>query len=246
MLHNINVGVFNSRSLCNKTAGVFEYLSDHGIDVCFLTETWLRKGDTSKVTEIKELGYNIAHQSRQGKGGGVAIASKRHIEITRRNSTPYKSFEHLECTIKSATNELLRLVCVYRSCNSKYSNIADFCTEFDEYIEGLMHLPGKLLIAGDFNIHVEDNTDADFKRFSNILILHGLVQHVESATHIGGGTLDLILTRENIQDSIPVNDIKYEKTLTTFGSSFCKLQLLLQSSKWSTKSDKNGQENQEH
>ena len=73
----LNIGVFNSRSICNKTAGVFDLLTDFDTDVCFLTETWLRKGDTSKVAEIKDLEYELFHQSRPGRGGGVAIAFKK-------------------------------------------------------------------------------------------------------------------------------------------------------------------------
>ena len=39
---------------------------------------------------------------------------------------------------------------------AKLSNVSDFCHDFDNYLEGLMHLPGKLIIAGDFNIHPAD------------------------------------------------------------------------------------------
>ena len=122
VLPKINVGVFNTRSLCNKTAGVFELLLDKDIDVCLLSETWLRKGDTSKISEIKDLGYRLLHQSRPGRGGGVAVAYKRDLEVSRRNMSAYKSFEHIECLLKSSHNRLIRLISVYRSCTAKLSN----------------------------------------------------------------------------------------------------------------------------
>ena len=62
---------------------VFEYLSDLNVDICCFTETWLRKGDTSKISEIKELGYSIRHVSRAGRGGGVAVAYKNNINVTK-------------------------------------------------------------------------------------------------------------------------------------------------------------------
>ena len=119
VLPTINVGVFNPRSLCNKTAGVFELLLERDIDVCLLCETWLRKGDTSKVSEIKDFGYGLFHHSRPGRGGGVAVAYKRDLDVSRRKTHVYKSFEHIECILKSSNSGLVRLVSVYRSYTAK-------------------------------------------------------------------------------------------------------------------------------
>ena len=40
MLPKINIGVFNSRSLCNKTAGVFEILQD----IALMSVSYLKLG----------------------------------------------------------------------------------------------------------------------------------------------------------------------------------------------------------
>ena len=165
---DLNIGVFNARSICNKTTGVFELLLDAKIDVCLLTETWLRKGDSSKIAEIKQLGYNIHHQSRAGRGGGVAIAFKKHLNFTKRVTNKYKSFELIECVISSGNNNVLRLCCIYRTCTAKTSNVPDFCEDFDDYLESLVHLPGKVIIAGDFNIHTENDNNPDTRRLGVI------------------------------------------------------------------------------
>ena len=91
---------------------MFEHLSDSDIDICFLTETWLRKGDTSKIAEIKDLGYHVIHQSRPGRGGGVAIAFKKDVVVKRTTTKSYKSFEMIEGLLKSDSGELLRLCCI--------------------------------------------------------------------------------------------------------------------------------------
>ena len=215
MLPKINIGVFNSRSLCNKTAGVFEILQDNSIDVCFLSETWLRKNDSAKLSEIKDYGFNILHQSRPGKGGGVAVAFKGNLNIQRCKFQSYKSFEHIECVLDSSSSGHLRLVSVYRSCTARLSNLKNFLEEFDDYLDSLTNLPGKLIIAGDFNIHVENTCDPDSVKFATIIKNHGLVQHVQSSTHIHGGTLDLVLTRENGADSLEVCDVRCEPTVTS-------------------------------
>ena len=207
--------MFNSRSLCNKTAGVFEILQDNSIDVCFLSETWLRKNDSAKLSEIKDYGFNMLHQSRPGKGGGVAVAFKRSLNLQRCKSQSYKSFEHIECVLDSSNSGHLRLVSVYRSCTARLSNLKCFFEEFDDYLDSLTNLPGKLIIAGDFNIHVENACDPDSVKFATILRNHGLVQHVQSSTHVHGGTLDLVLTRANGVDSLEVCDVRCEPTVTS-------------------------------
>ena len=211
----LNIGVFNSRSICNKTAGVFDLLTDFDTDVCFLTETWLRKGDTSKVAEIKDLGYKLYHQSRPGRGGGVAIAFKKQLSLKKQTSVRYKSFELVESTFVSNTNELIRFGCIYRSCTSQVSNIKDFFEDFDDYLNSLVHLPGKLILAGDFNIHIECASDPDVRRFQQLLQQYDLNQHISSATHINGGILDLVLTRKCDGDSLKIENTEITQTVTT-------------------------------
>ena len=57
----INFSVFNSRSLRNKVTQVVELLIDQRTDVCCVSETWLRKGDSAIVNEINERGFNVSH-----------------------------------------------------------------------------------------------------------------------------------------------------------------------------------------
>jgi len=54
-----------------------------------------------------------------------------------------------------------------------------------------------LMIAGDFNIQVDNATDTHASKLSDILSCHSLHQHVYSPTHVHGHTLDLLITRDN-------------------------------------------------
>ena len=210
----MKMGVFNARSICNKTVGVLELLSDQKIDICMLSETWLRKGDTSKISEIKDLGYNTYHCSRPGRGGGVAILYKKTLRLTKIKTKSFKSFEHIECSMKSGNN-IVRLTCIYRSPTATHSYITDFLSDFDQYLEELMHHPGKIIICGDFNIHVENREDPDTKKFNSVLERYGLIQHVSCPTHINGGTLDLVLTRSNTCDKVNLENLEAIQTPTT-------------------------------
>lgn len=65
-----------------------------------------------------------------------------------------------------------------------------------------------LIIAGDFNFHVDNKSDSPSKNFMNILESFNLSQHVNEKTHRAGHILDLVITRndENIVQSVTVQD----------------------------------------
>ena len=72
-----------------------------------------------------------------------------------------------------------------------------FFEEFSQLIEHLMEdyfYP--LVIAGDFNFHVDDLNNRDAPKFTDLLESVNLIQHVKSPTHRHGHTLDLIITRK--------------------------------------------------
>ncbi len=53
----------------------------------------------------------------------------------------------------------------------------------------------KVIICGDFNIHVNKPDDPNTRKFMDILSQFNLVQHINEPTHKLGNTLDLIITR---------------------------------------------------
>ena len=57
---------------------------------------------------------------------------------------------------------------------------------------------GKLLIMGDFNIHM-NSENRESEQFKALLDTYNLSQHVSSPTYRRGRILDLVLTRTNDQ-----------------------------------------------
>ena len=53
------------------------------------------------------------------------------------------------------------------------------------------------IILGNFNIHIEDLTNADAIIFNDTMRALGLKQHISGPTHVRGNTLDLIFTDLN-------------------------------------------------
>ena len=67
--------------------------------------------------------------------------------------------------------------------------------EFGDLVEQSSTLSGKLVILGDFNVHVDSSRDSESAQLSTLFESFGLVQHVYGSTHISGHTLDLLITR---------------------------------------------------
>ena len=55
---------------------------------------------------------------------------------------------------------------------------------------------GKLLLTGDFNIKINDETNHDTVKFLDFLESFGNVNHIHFRTHCQGNTLDLVISSE--------------------------------------------------
>ena len=62
-------------------------------------------------------------------------------------------------------------------------------------ISGLCYNRAEIIITGDLNFQLDDPTNINVRRFSGQLDSHVLIQHVPGATHTGGHTLDVVITR---------------------------------------------------
>ena len=82
-----------------------------------------------------------------------------------------------------------------------------FLEEFSKLLESITadQRHKRLLIVGDFNIHVDNSNDTTARQFVDLLDSFNLVQHVCEKTHANGHTLDLVIS--NAMDHF-VNDVK--------------------------------------
>ena len=184
-------------------------LKDRNIDICCVTETWFKSKDGARFSEIHDFGYDVISAPRKGIGGGVAfVFNPKAITPVRNNVKSYKSFEVVECVIKTADN-LIRLCVIYRSTQSKSkikyeeTKVSTFFEEFEEYLDGVMNKNGAPLLCGDFNFHVEDDNNTNATNFISLCESKGFKQNVHAPTHVSGGILDLVFTL----DSVTVPDV---------------------------------------
>ncbi|KAL5257842.1 hypothetical protein ACHWQZ_G012699 [Mnemiopsis leidyi] len=169
------------------------------------------------------MGFDVISCPRKGRGGGIAFLFDPLVISPIRNDVKrYSSFEVLECVLKG-DDKMLRLSVVYRSTQSKNydgTKVSKFMQEFDEYLDTLVGKSGSPIICGDFNFHVENNTNSTAQNFISLCESKGFIQHIQSPTHISGGTLDLIFTLGNISDALPVLNTTVESNTGTLSDHY--------------------------
>ena len=187
----------NARSVGNKTDEIRDCLMDEDVDALALSETWL-KGDATDDTILAELmpeAYQCEHTPRVTRGGGgVALIMKKSIPCQKICTNAYRTFEYMESLL--GTSPPLRIVVLYRPppSQARYAPFCDFIADFDSYLQNLLITGGRLLIIGDFNIHVDKADDIQAQQFADLLSSYNLAQHVHEPTHINGHTLDHVLS----------------------------------------------------
>ena len=112
-----------------------------------------------------------------------------------KNQTKVRSFEYMNALVKYL-NACIRLVIPYRPPPSELNGLKenDFFDEFNSLLECLANTSSKLLITGDFNFHVNKQSETHAKKFLCMLNGFNLEQHVSEATYKNGNTLDLLIT----------------------------------------------------
>ena len=187
-----------------KTLDLTDYISELDIDVCCLIETWMTENDPVTAGEICPPGYELQSIPRQDRrGGGVAVILKQPLSFMSSQYCPpnsFQSFDNLNTVILHPHySTSINLTVVYRPPRSEKNNVPTsvFLDEISELFAALSTTPDRLLITGDFNVHVDTPNDPTAAKSLSILESFGLVQHVAVPTHVAGHTLDLVITRED-------------------------------------------------
>ena len=165
-----------------------------------LVETWHICSTDLPLRRAAPAGYSIIDAPRPGfdithgnNYGGIAIIYRNTYAVRVIDTClQHESFELLACHLVAASSKLV-LVTVYRPSSHAVTEI--FLEEFTSLLELLSTFSSNVVIVGDFNIHVDDVTDATALRFLDLLDAFGFIQHIKVATHNCGHTLDLVITQ---------------------------------------------------
>ena len=92
----------------------------------------------------------------------------------------------------------LRIIIVHRTPPSENHRVpisTFLIKEFADLMVSVILSKERLLVLGDFNIHLDVPNGIDAVKFLDLLESLGLEQHVAEPTHIFGHRLDLVITR---------------------------------------------------
>ena len=167
----INFSHINARSINIKALDFQQYVKSNLIDICAISETWIKSDtDTNTIKEITPLEYKIISQPcKSGKqGGGLALVYKESISVkkTSDDKTDFETMEISTFDIKF-TGTVINLYLIYRLPST---SVLQFCNDMTDIMERrITDDLGKLLLIGDFNIHIDEPTEPDTITFLDVL-----------------------------------------------------------------------------
>ena len=182
------------------------------MDLLLVTESWLKRKEQDEIwlksQEFSKGCYSTISIPRRGprRGGGLLCISKNSVKTKLLNIIKSDLYEGAVMLIKSGSKELV-LLSVYHPPQSTGCN-GPFTEQLLDQVAKLQLLHQNIIIMGDFNIHVNDITDADAVYLIDAMSALGFSQVVRHATHKLGNTLDLLFYSE-------FSTIKVQRTIVT-------------------------------
>lgn len=85
------MALINARSLVNKTFLLNDFIMSAGLEVLFVTETWLKPGDLTPFSELLPHDYAFINTPSETKrGGGLTLISKKQscMPVSTRECLP--------------------------------------------------------------------------------------------------------------------------------------------------------------
>ncbi|XP_072017488.1 uncharacterized protein [Amphiura filiformis] len=223
--HNLSFCVWNARSIRNKVTMYLDFMLEHDIDFTILTETWLNESDPVVIADLTPAGYSFISVPRNSEnyGGGIGALFKDNLKLQLiPTGHHFTTFEHACFTNISKS---VYFIAVYRPYPSPVNGFktSTFLDEFDTFIGGFVNtLNRKVVLVGDFNIHVNNPTKSDVTNFMTTLGISGFEQHITFPTHRSGNTLDLVISRP--EDNL-IKDCIQESMLSDHHVVYCLIAM---------------------
>ena len=145
---------------------------------------------------MKPQGYCLIQMPPEDQqGGGIVSIYKSELKIEKQPAPQVTTMEIMEFMLIVNSVKACFII-IYHPSSSKVKqySMTSFYKEFCELLAHYALTTEELIICGDFNFHVNDLSDDEATKFTNILDSFNLKQHITGATHRSGNTLDLLIT----------------------------------------------------
>lgn len=154
----------------------------------FLTETWSGTDGPVSLNETKPPNYGYLYLSHTDKCGGGTATIFSSYNFKHMYFSDYSSFEYHSLTLVTPS---ILFICIYWPPR----HFSEFITDFSDLLsKDFVHSKHKIIIVGDFNMHVNNQSDSLAREFLYLLNYMNFKQHVLKPTHNKGHILDLAIT----------------------------------------------------
>ena len=219
-LHSFIVASFNAQSvkgnyMACKRCEIPTFIKDNGVDLFFVTETWLSaQGDEAVTVELAPSRFDVKSFPRQSRsrGGGIATVNKSTLgsNITFKTNFDFTHtlFEVVQASITLQHNTL-HFFCLYRPPPNRQNNLTDsmFTEQSLDLLDYINSLPLFVCHVSNMNIHFDNPLQSLAKHTLTTLNLHNLVQVINKPTNMCGHIIDWVVVR-------PDDDIHRKSTGT--------------------------------
>ena len=162
-----------------------------------ITETWLSDKDADKVwinsSDLNKNGLTLLTSNRKSKqGGGLALVGKTKYKPKQVSEKELNTFQVVEWNL-SVSHNCINVFGIYRP---PLGSLLEFLDEFTEWVSDVMSNKLNVILAGDFNLHMNNPNDDNAANLIDCMTALGMSQQVHFTTHKLGNTLDLIFIED--------------------------------------------------
>ena len=133
---------------------------------------WLNRGLPRTIVlplPTSRIRLKVYHLPRSTCRGGLAVIARKGLRISRNKGCILSSFKHFDLTITSGDK-------VYKNGFT----VERFSSELSAFLEELTVTSCQFLVCGNFNFHVNDNSNANPKEFSDFLFSADLSSPIQA------------------------------------------------------------------
>ena len=176
----LKCALVNAHSIYNKIPTFHHFVSDNKLDICCLTETWIKPNDNSTPSCLPPINFSSHNTIRNGKtDGGFAFVLHNSIQYNYEGEHNFHSFECASLKLRTI-GKRIRLLLVYRKQEVAFLTFVD---EFVSLIERYIMDTAKFVLLGDFNLHINELADPNADTFCDLLECFNLKNNIFFPMH---------------------------------------------------------------
>ncbi|ESO10273.1 hypothetical protein HELRODRAFT_183798 [Helobdella robusta] len=182
----IGLGLLNIRSIVPKYEMVCDIIRGE-LDILVLIETWHGSSDEFAVRCAMPPGYKFVDYVRPHDlyHGGIIIYFKKEFIYKPVELPTVITFEAVAIKLRVNKSDFI-LLSIYRPGSVPPS--PSFFSELANVLEDFSLLSDKIVVAGDFNVHMERKDDPNTVSFNDVFDCFQLINRINEPTHELGAT----------------------------------------------------------